>query len=136
MTKMRYREALRRALAEEMTRDPMVFCIGEGIAERGGSFKVTDGLWKEFGPTRVIDTPLSEAGFTGMGVGAAIVGARPVVEILFVDFALLAMDQIANQAAKYRFMSGGQGRVPLVIRAQGGTGDALAGQHSQSHEAL
>jgi pyruvate dehydrogenase E1 component beta subunit len=136
MTKMRYREALRRALSEEMTRDPMVFCIGEGIAERGGSFKVTDGLWKEFGPTRVIDTPLSEAGFTGMGVGAAIVGARPVVEILFVDFALLAMDQIANQAAKYRFMSGGQGRVPLVIRAQGGTGDALAGQHSQSLEAI
>jgi pyruvate dehydrogenase E1 component beta subunit len=136
MTRIRYREALRQALAEEMERDPMVFCIGEGIAERGGSFKVTDGLWKQFGPTRVIDTPLSEAGFTGMGVGAAIVGGRPVVEILFVDFALLAMDQIANQAAKYRFMSGGQGRVPLVIRAQGGAGDALAGQHSQSLEAI
>jgi pyruvate dehydrogenase E1 component beta subunit len=136
MARIKYREALRQALAEEMERDPMVFCIGEGIGERGGSFKVTDGLWKQFGPTRVIDTPLSEAGFTGLGIGAAIVGARPVVEILFVDFALLAMDQIGNQAAKYRFMSGGQGRVPVVIRAQGGVGDGLAGQHSQSLEAL
>ena len=104
-----------------------MFCIGEGIAERGGSFKVTEGLLAQFGPRRVIDTPLAEAGFTGMGAGAAIAGARPVVEILFVDFLLLAMDQVVNQAAKYRFMSGGQGSVPLVIRTQGGAGESLAG---------
>ncbi len=136
MTTMRYRDALRLALAEEMTRDPMVFCMGEGIAERGGSFKVTEGLLGQFGPGRVIDTPLSEAGFTGMGAGAAIAGARPVVEILFIDFLLQAMDQVVNQAAKYRFMSGGQGNVPLVIRTQGGGGESLAGQHSQSLEAM
>jgi pyruvate dehydrogenase E1 component beta subunit len=110
--------------------------MGEGIAERGGSYKVTEGLYKEFGYERVIDTPISEASFVGMGVGAAIVSMRPVVEILFIDFACLAMDQIVNQAAKYRFMSGDQGRVPLVIRTQGGSGNGLAGQHSQSLEAL
>jgi pyruvate dehydrogenase E1 component beta subunit len=136
VTKMRYRDALRAALTEEMERDASVFCIGEGIAERGGSFKVTEGLLARFGPRRVIDTPLAEAGFTGLGAGAAIAGARPVVEILFVDFLMLAMDQVVNQAAKYRFMSGGQGSVPLVIRTQGGTGDSLAAQHSQSLEAL
>lgn len=136
MAKIRYRDALRIALIEEMERDPLVFCIGEGIAERGGSFRVTEGLLKQFGPARVIDTPLAEAGFTGLGAGAAIAGARPVVEILFVDFSMLAMDQIVNQAAKYRFMSGGQGRVPLVIRTQGGAGEALAAQHSQSLEGL
>lgn len=133
---MRYRDALRQALVEEMTRDPLVFCMGEGIAERGGSFKVTEGLLAQFGPGRVLDTPLSEAGFTGMGAGAAIAGARPVVEILFIDFLLQAMDQVVNQAAKYTFMSGGQGDVPVVIRTQGGAGESLAGQHSQSLEAM
>jgi len=133
---MKYREALRAALEEEMERDPSVFVVGEGIGERGGSYKVTEGLLARFGPNRVIDTPLSEAGFVGIGVGAAIVGQRPVVEMLFIDFLLLAMDQVINQAAKYRFMSGGEGRVPLVIRTQGGTGNSLAGQHSQSLEAL
>jgi pyruvate dehydrogenase E1 component beta subunit len=133
---MRYRDALRVALTEEMERDPLVFVMGEGIAERGGSFKVTEGLVARFGPERVIDTPLSEAGFTGMGAGAAIAGARPVVEILFIDFLLQAMDQVVNQAAKYRFMSGDQGHVPVVIRTQGGTGESLAGQHSQSLEAM
>ncbi len=133
---MKYREALRAALNEEMERDESVFCIGEGIGERGGSYKVTEGLLAEFGPGRVIDTPLSEAGFVGIGVGAAIAGRRPVVEILFIDFLLQTMDQVVNQAAKYRFMSGGEGRVPLVIRTQGGTGNSLAGQHSQSLEAL
>ena len=133
---MKYREALRAALDEEMSRDPTVFCIGEGIGERGGSYKVTEGLLARFGKDRVIDTPLSEAGFVGVGVGAAIAGRRPVVEILFIDFLLQAMDQVVNQAAKYRFMSGGQGHVPLVIRTQGGTGNSLAGQHSQSLEAL
>lgn len=133
---MKYREALRAALDEEMERDPAVFVVGEGIGERGGSYKVTEGLLAKFGPNRVIDTPLSEAGFVGLGVGAAIVGQRPVVEMLFIDFLLLAGDQVINQAAKYRFMSGGEGRVPLVIRTQGGTGNSLAGQHSQSLEAL
>ena len=136
MTTMKYRDALRAALQEEMERDPSVFCIGEGIGERGGSYKVTEGLIAQFGASRVIDTPLSEAGFVGVGVGAAIAGQRPVVEILFIDFLLQAMDQVVNQAAKYRFMSGGEGRVPLVIRTQGGTGNSLAGQHSQSLEAL
>ncbi len=133
---MKYREALRAALEEEMERDPSVFVIGEGIGERGGSYKVTEGLLARFGPNRIIDTPLAEAGFVGVGVGAAINGQRPVVEILFIDFLMLGMDQVVNQAAKYRFMSGGQGRVPLVIRTQGGTGNSLAGQHSQSLEAM
>jgi pyruvate dehydrogenase E1 component beta subunit len=133
---MRYRDALRAALEEEMERDPLVFCMGEGIGERGGSFKVTEGLLARFGARRVVDTPLAEAGFTGLGAGAAIAGARPVIEILFVDFLMLGMDQVVNQAAKYRFMSGGQGSVPLVIRTQGGGGEQLAAQHSQSLEAL
>ena len=133
---MKYREALRAALMEEMESDETVFCVGEGIGERGGSYKVTEGLLARFGSGRVMDTPLSEAGFVGVGVGAAIAGRRPVVEILFVDFLLQTMDQVVNQAAKYRFMSGGEGRVPLVIRTQGGTGNSLAGQHSQSLEAL
>lgn len=131
-----YREALNEALKEEMRRDETVFLMGEGIAERGGSYKVTVDLLKEFGPQRVIDTPISEAGFTGAGVGAAIVGCRPVVEILFIDFTLLILDQIINQAAKYDFMSGGRGKVPLVLRTQGGVGNGLAAQHSQSLEAI
>ncbi|MEW6755817.1 MAG: alpha-ketoacid dehydrogenase subunit beta [Candidatus Latescibacterota bacterium] len=133
---LRYREALNEALRDEMRRDPSVFVMGEGIAERGGSYKVTAGLLAEFGARRVIDTPIAEASYTGMGVGAAITGMRPVVEILFVDFALLVMDQVVNQAAKYRFMTGGRGRVPMVLRTQGGVGDGLAAQHSQSLEAL
>ena len=136
MAELMYREALNQALAEEMRRDPLVFTMGEGIAERGGSYKVTEGLFKEFGPDRVLDTPISEASFTGCGVGAALVGTRPVVEILFIDFTGLIMDQIINQAAKYEFMSGGQGKVPMVLRTQGGAGNGLAGQHSQSLEAL
>jgi pyruvate dehydrogenase E1 component beta subunit len=110
--------------------------MGETIAERGGSYKVTEGLWHKFGPGRVIDTPIAEASFTGMAVGAALVGCRPVIEILFIDFAMLAMDQIVNQAAKYDFISGGQGTVPMVLRTQGGAGNGLAAQHSQSLEAL
>ena len=136
MPELMYREALNQAYFEEMRRDPLVFTIGEGIAERGGSYKVTEGLLKEFGPGRVMDTPISEASFTGCGVGAALAGTRPVIEILFVDFTGLIMDQIINQAAKYEFMSGGQGKVPMVLRTQGGAGNGLAGQHSQSLEAL
>jgi pyruvate dehydrogenase E1 component beta subunit len=131
-----YREALNEALKLEMRRDPTVFIMGEGIGQRGGSYKVTVGLLDEFGPKRVIDTPISEASFTGAGVGAAITGMRPIVEILFVDFTSLIIDQIANQAAKYKFMTGGKGKVPLVLRTQGGVGKGLAAQHSQSLEAL
>jgi pyruvate dehydrogenase E1 component beta subunit len=109
--------------------------MGEGIAGRGGSYKVTVGLLDEFGARRVIDTPISEASFTGCGVGAAATGMRPVVEILFIDFTSLIIDQIVNQAAKYRFMTGGRGRVPMVLRTQGGSGNGLAAQHSQSLEA-
>ena len=134
-TKM-YREALNEALREEMTRDETVFVMGEGVAERGGSYKVTIGLLEEFGPKRVFDTPISENGFTGAGVGAALTGMRPVVEILFIDFSMLIMEQIVNQAAKFRFMSGGVARVPLVLRTQGGVGNGLAAQHSQSLEAM
>ncbi len=136
MPEMMYRDALNRALFEEMRRDPLVFHMGEGIAERGGSYKVTEGLLKEFGPTRIFDTPIAEASFTGCAVGAAAVGTRPIIEHLFVDFTMLAMDQLVNQAAKLRFMSGGRGKVPMVLRTQGGAGNGLAAQHSQSLEAL
>ena len=131
-----YREALNEALRAQMREDATVFCLGFGIGERGGSYKVTEGLLDEFGPKRVIETPISEASFTGAGVGAAITGMRPVVEVLFVDFTMLILDQIVNQAAKYRFMSGGRGSVPMVLRTQGGVGNGLAAQHSQSLEAI
>jgi len=135
MRELMYREALREALDEEMARDPTVFIIGEGIAERGGSYKVTEGLLAKYGPKRVRDTPIAEAGMIGVGVGAAIAGARPVVEILYIDFAMLGMDMIVNQAAKFRLMTGGEGRVPFVLRTQGGAGGGVAAQHSQSLEA-
>ncbi len=131
-----YRDALREAIDEEMASNNMVFIIGEGIAERGGSYKVTEGLLEKYGAARVRDTPIAEAGMIGVGVGAAIAGARPIVEILYVDFAMLGMDMIVNQAAKFRLMSGGNGRVPFVMRTQGGTGGGVAAQHSQSLEAL
>ena len=131
-----YREALNEAFKEEMRRDATVFLMGEGIAQRGGSYKVSVGLLDEFGPRRVIDTPISEASFVGAGIGAAITGMHPVVEILFIDFAMLAMDQVINQAAKYTFMTGGKGQVPFVLRTQGGVGNGLAAQHSESLEAM
>ena len=131
-----YRDALNEALKEEMIRDDKVFIMGEGIAERGGSYKVTVGLLEQFGKQRVFDTPISENGFTGAGIGAALTGMRPVVEILFVDFTMLILDQIINQAAKFRFMSGNTASVPMVLRTQGGIGNGLAAQHSQSLEAL
>ena len=133
---MMYRDALREAIDEEMGLNPLVFIIGEGIADRGGSYKVTEGLLGKYGKLRVRDTPISEASMIGAGVGAAIAGARPIVEILYIDFALLGMDQIVNQAAKFRLMTGGDGRVPFVLRTQGGTGGGVAAQHSQSLEAL
>jgi pyruvate dehydrogenase E1 component beta subunit len=136
MAEIMYREALNRAIFEEMHRDPMVFTMGVGVAKRGGSYKVTEGLLKEFGSERIIDTPIAEASFTGAAVGAALVGARPVVEVLFIDFTTLVMDALINQAAKYDFMSGGQGKAPMVFRTQGGAGNGLAAQHSQSLEAI
>ncbi len=131
-----YRDALREAIDEEMAANPQVFIIGEGIAERGGSYKVTEGLLNKYGKLRVRDTPIAEAGMIGVGVGAAIAGARPIVEILYVDFAMLGMEMLVNQAAKFRLMTGGSGRVPFIMRTQGGTGGGVAAQHSQSLEAL
>ena len=131
-----YRDALREAIDEEMANSPEVFIIGEGIAERGGSYKVTEGLLEKYGELRVRDTPIAEAGMIGVGVGAAIAGARPIVEILYVDFAMLGMEMLVNQAAKFRLMTGGNGRVPFIMRTQGGTGGGVAAQHSQSLEAL
>jgi acetoin:2,6-dichlorophenolindophenol oxidoreductase subunit beta len=129
-------EAIREALAEEMSRDPAVFLMGEDIGRAGGVFMVTKGLQEEFGKERVIDTPIAEAGIVGLGVGAALTGMRPVVEIMFDDMLLLAMDQVVNQAAKLHYMTGGQARVPLVVRATMGAGRGAAAQHSQSLQAL
>ena len=134
MAVMTYREALNLALREEMRRDPRVFVIGEEVGLYEGAYKVTQGLLKEFGPARVVDTPIAESGFTGVGIGAAMVGLRPVVEMMTFNFALLAMDQIVNTAAKLHYMSGGQYHVPLVIRGPGGPAHQLAAQHSQSVE--
>ena len=134
MGNLTYRQAINQALREEMQRDPTVFIMGEDVAFYGGSFKVTDGLLAEFGDKRVIDTPIAEGAIVGMAVGAAMVGLRPIVELMTVNFALLAMDQIVNHAAKIRYMFGGKVKVPLVIRAPGGGGQQLAAQHSQSLE--
>jgi pyruvate dehydrogenase E1 component beta subunit len=127
-----FAEAVREALAEEMRRDPRVFIIGEDVAEAGTPFKVLSGLVEEFGKERVIDTPISEAGFCGIGVGAAMTGMRPVVDIMFGDFLTLAMDQIVNQAAKVHYMSGGKWRVPIVFHTTLGATRRSAAQHSQS----
>lgn len=135
MREIEYREAIREAIIEEMDRDRKVFLIGEDIGIYGGAFKAYKGLLDKYGPDRVINTPISEAAIIGAGIGAALTGYRPIVEIMFIDFATLAMDQIANQAAKIHFMSGGSLNVPLVIRTQGGVGKGLATQHSQSLEA-
>jgi len=136
MREISYRDALREALREEMIRDPTVFLIGEDIGRYwGGAFKVTKGLAEEFGDERVRDTPISENAIIGVAVGAAITGMRPVAEIMFGDLTALAMDQIANQAAKIRYMFGGQAKVPLVIRTPFGGGVNIAAHHSQSLEA-
>jgi pyruvate dehydrogenase E1 component beta subunit len=125
-------EAVREALAEEMRRDARVFLIGEDIAEAGHPFKVLTGLVSEFGPERVLDTPISEAGFTALAVGAAMTGMRPVVDIMFGDFVTLTMDQMVNQAAKIHYMSGGKWKVPMVMRTTLGATRRSAAQHSQS----
>src|SRR5262249_34020163 len=128
-------EALNEALHEEMAADPSVLVIGEDIAELGGLFKVTDGLLGRFGRERVIDSPISEAGIAGSGVGRALVGCRRVVELQISDFVTLTMDQVANHAAKWRYMSGGRVSVPFVIRGPISNGIGMAAQHSQSLEA-
>ncbi|HEV2521686.1 MAG TPA: alpha-ketoacid dehydrogenase subunit beta [Candidatus Acidoferrales bacterium] len=128
-------EAVREALSEEMRRDPRVIVMGEDVAEAGTPFKVLSGMVEEFGKSRVIDTPISEPGFTGIGVGAAMTGLRPVVDIMFGDFLTLVMDQLVNQAAKVHYMSGGAWKVPMVLRTTLGASRRSAAQHSQSLQA-
>lgn len=135
MREIEYREAIREAVIEEMDRDPKVFLIGEDIGKYGGAFRAYKGLLEKYGPDRVINTPISEAAIIGAGIGAAVTGYRPISELMFIDFAALAMDQIVNQAAKIRYMTGDNLNVPLVIRTQGGAGRGVAAQHSQSLEA-
>jgi len=134
VTVISYRQALHDALREEMQRDPDVFLIGEEIGRFEGSYKITAGMLDEFGPLRVRDAPIAEEGFTGAAIGAAMVGLRPVVEIMTINFSLLALDQIVNHAAKIYGMFGGQARVPLVIRTPGGGGQQLGATHSQNIE--
>ena len=133
---MLFREALGLATAEEMRRDETIFVMGEDVGASGGIFKCCEGLFEEFGAKRVIDTPIAEAGYIGLGVGAAMTGMRPLCELMFGDFSLLTMDQIVNQAAKIRYMSGGQCKVPLTIRLSMGAGRSSAAQHSQSLHAI
>lgn len=135
MRKVSYAEAIREALREEMARDEQVFVIGEDVGEPGGVFGVTKGLLAQFGPDRVLDTPISEEAVVGAAVGAALIGGRPVVEVMFSDFVTLAMDMLVNQAAKTHYMTGGRLRVPMTVRMVTGTAGATAAQHSQSLEA-
>ena len=135
MPETTYREAVRDAMSEAMRRDDSVFIMGEDIAEMGGSMGVTQGMLDEFGPERVRNTPISEAAIVGAGIGAAVQGMRPVVEIMYEDFLTLSLEQIVNQAAKHRYMSGGQLKVPLTVRTQGGAGWSPGAQHAQQLEA-
>ena len=130
-----YRDALNQAMREEMRRDEKVFLIGEEVGYYQGAFKVSKGFVEEFGPKRVLDTPITEAGFTGLAIGAAMAGLHPIVELMTFNFGILAMDQIVNNAAKIRYMSGGQLSVPIVIRGPGSAAHQLGAQHSQSLEA-
>jgi pyruvate/2-oxoglutarate/acetoin dehydrogenase E1 component len=135
MPELTFAKAINEALVEEMRRDGTVYVIGEDVAEAGTPFKVLSGLVEEFGTTRVVDTPISEPGFTGIGVGAAMTGLRPVIDLMFGDFLTLVMDQLANQAAKARYMSGGTLKVPLTLRTTMGATRRSAAQHSQSLQA-
>jgi acetoin:2,6-dichlorophenolindophenol oxidoreductase subunit beta len=135
MPQMTYREAVRDAMSEAMRGDDDVFIMGEDIAEMGGSMGVTQGMLDEFGPERVRNTPISEMAIVGAGIGAAIAGMRPIVEIMYQDFTTLAMEQLVSQAAKHRYMSGGQIKVPLTVRTQGGAGWSPGAQHAQQLEA-
>lgn len=134
MPELTYAEAIRSAIREEMNRDPRVFLIGEDIGVYGGAFGVSTGLLEEFGPDRIRETPISEATIIGTATGAALMGMRPIAEIMFMDFITLAMDQLVNQAAKMRYMFGGQTNVPIVVRMPSGSGAGTAAQHSQSLE--
>jgi pyruvate/2-oxoglutarate/acetoin dehydrogenase E1 component len=135
MPELTYREAIRDAMSEAMRRDDDVFIMGEDIAEMGGSMGVTQGMLDEFGPDRVRNTPISEMAIVGAGIGAAVSGMRPIVEVMYQDFMTLAMEQLVQQAAKHRYMSGGQTKVPLTIRTQGGAGWSPGAQHAQQLEA-
>jgi acetoin:2,6-dichlorophenolindophenol oxidoreductase subunit beta len=135
MPELTYREAVRDAMSEAMRRDDDVFVMGEDIAEMGGSMGVTQGMLDEFGPDRVRNTPISEMAIVGAGIGAAVAGMRPIVEIMYQDFMTLAMEQLVQQAAKHRYMSGGQIKVPLTLRTQGGAGWSPGAQHAQQLEA-
>src|SRR5881397_4064071 len=134
MPELSYREAVRDALSRAMRDDEDVFVMGEDIAEMGGSMGVTQGLVDEFGPERIRNTPISEMAIVGTGIGAAIQGMRPVVEIMYEDFLTISMEQLVNQAAKHRYMSGGQIKVPLTVRTQGGAGWSPGAQHAQQLE--
>ncbi|HEX6991242.1 MAG TPA: pyruvate dehydrogenase complex E1 component subunit beta, partial [Gemmatimonadales bacterium] len=134
MAVLTYRDALNQALREELTRDENVFLMGEEVAEYNGAYKVSRGLLEEFGPMRIVDTPIAELGFAGIGVGAAMTGLRPIIEFMTWNFALLAIDQVVNAAAKMRYMSGGQVGCPIVFRGPGGAALQLGAQHSQAFE--
>src|SRR5438034_10254456 len=136
MAVITYRDALTQALREELQRDDRVFLMGEEVAQYNGAYKVSKGLLDEFGPMRIVDTPITELGFAGVGVGAAMVGLRPIVEFMTWNFALLALDEVVNAAAKMLYMSGGQYKIPMVFRGPNGAAHALAAQHSQALEAL
>ncbi len=135
MPELSYREAVRDAMSQAMRRDEDIFIMGEDIAEMGGSMGVTQGMLAEFGPERVRNTPISEMAIVGAGMGAAIMGMRPIVEVMYEDFLTLSMEQLVNQAAKHRYMSGGQIKVPLTVRTQGGAGWSPGAQHAQQVEA-
>lgn len=134
MAVLSLREALREAMTEEMERDPSVFLMGEEVGYYNGAYKVSQGMLEHFGPKRVIDTPIAEAGFVGLGIGAAMAGLRPIVEVMTFNFAILALDQMVNHAAKARYMSNGQLSVPMVLRGPSGAAKALSAQHSQTLE--
>jgi len=131
-----YREAIRQAMDEEMARDASVFLMGEEVAQYNGAYKVSQGLLDKYGPKRVIDTPITEEGFTGIGIGAAMVGLRPIVEWMTLNFSLMAFDQVISNAAKMRYMSGGQVKMPIVFRGPNGPAEFLAAQHSQALQSI
>src|SRR5437870_10438277 len=131
-----FREALREAMVEEMERDPSIFLMGEEVGHYNGAYKVSEGMLARFGEARVIDTPIAETGFAGVGIGAAMIGLRPIIEFMTWNFSLTAIDQLINNAAKLRYMAAGQFTLPIVFRGPGGAAHALAAQHSQALEAL
>ena len=136
MTELSFREALNRAMSEEMQKDPTIFLMGEEVAEYDGAYKVSKGMLAKFGAERVIDSPISEGGFAGLGIGAAMVGLRPIIEMMTWNFGIQAFDQIINHAAKMRYMSGGQFKMPIVFRGPNGAAHMLSSQHSQAVESM